>query len=127
MSGRVVNAHVLRWVCMGLVACCSGRAWGQDPAASPAGAMVSLPGAAELEAIEITPGLAAVVDRLGDPSYAAREAATAELLRGSFDNAELYAVLTRKDLTAERRHRLLSAVRERWLSNCSIRRHPWTA
>jgi hypothetical protein len=77
--------------------------------------MVSLPGAAELEAIAIAPGLTALVDRLGDPSYAAREEATAELLRGPFHNDELYAVLTQIALTAEQRHRLLSVVRERLL------------
>ena len=115
MSGRVGKRDVLRWACLGLVACCAVRASGQDPTAT-VGDPVALPGAAELEAIEIAPGLAALVDRLGDPSYAAREEATAELLRGSFDNPEIYAVLLRRDLTAEQRHRLLSVVRDRLLN-----------
>jgi hypothetical protein len=98
-----------------LVACCPVRAWGQSPPGT-SGDPIALPGAAELEAIDIAPGLIDLVGRLGDPSYAAREAATAELLGGSFDNAEIYAVLSRKDLTAEQRHRLLSVVRERLLN-----------
>ena len=53
---------------------------------------------------------------MGDPSYAAREEATAELLRGPFDNAELYAVLAQKTLTTEQRHRLLSVVMDRLLN-----------
>jgi hypothetical protein len=107
---------VLRWLCVGLVACASGRAWSQSPPASPADEPVSLPGAAELEATEIPPALAAIVDRLGDPSYAAREDATAELLHGPFENAELYAVLAQRTLMTEQRHRLLSVVTERLLN-----------
>ena len=115
MSGRVGKTDVLRWACVVLVACCAARAWGQAPSATVSGP-VALPDAAELEAIEIAPGLTELVDRLGNPSYAAREAATAELLRGSFDNAEIYAVLSRRELTAEQRHRLLSVVRDRLLN-----------
>jgi hypothetical protein len=82
----------------------------------PADEQVSLPGAAELDAIEIPPGLASAVGRLGDPSYAAREQATAELLYGPFENAALYAVLAQRTLTTEQRHRLLSVVMERLLN-----------
>jgi hypothetical protein len=110
-----VNTGIRWWVCLGLVACGCGRAWGQDPSDSPAGATGELPGAAELAAMAIDPGLAALVERLEDPSYASREEATARLLRASFDNDELYAVLTQRVLTAEQRHRLLSVVRERLL------------
>ena len=115
MSSWVGKTDVLRWACVVLVACCPVRAWGQSPPGT-SGDPIALPGAAELEAIDIAPGLIDLVGRLGDPSYAAREAATAELLGGSFDNAEIYAVLSRKDLTAEQRHRLLSVVRERLLN-----------
>jgi hypothetical protein len=113
---------------MALVAC-SARAWGQDPprridpdrirvapTVSQPDAPVSLPGVAELEAIEISDALAAAVERLAAPSYATREAATAELLRGPFNNDEFYAVLMRRELTAEQRHRLLSVVWDRLLT-----------
>lgn len=77
---------------------------------------VTIPLPAELAAVEIDPVLDAIVDALGDSSYAAREAANAQLIASSLENLQLYAVLARRELTAEQRHRLLSALRERLLN-----------
>jgi hypothetical protein len=107
-----------RFIWVAIVAGGSSSAWGQpqSPTNVPTDGSVNLPGITELQTVEITAELRAAVDRLGDPSYAAREAATAELMGGSFHNAEIYAVLTLMQLTAEQRHRLLSVVRERLLN-----------
>jgi hypothetical protein len=115
VSGRIRKTDVLRWACVALVACCPARVWGQATSGT-VGDPVALPGAAELAAIQIDPALRVLVERLGDPSYIAREAATAELLRGPHDNAQIYAVLSQAKLTAEQRHRLLSVLRERLLN-----------
>jgi hypothetical protein len=82
-----------------LALCCAAGARAQDPSGTVRDP-VALPPATELDAIEIAADLAELVDRLGSPSYAAREEA---------------AVLSRGALTAEQRHRLLSVVRERLL------------
>lgn len=66
-------------------------------------------------AAEIDPPLSRLVDRLEDASYAGREEATERLLEDTFDNAQLYAVLKRGDLSPEQRHRLLTVVCQRLL------------
>ena len=110
---RFVNTPVRALMVAAVLAC--GPAVAQGQSVAPPEDDVSLPGLTELRAIEIPPRLDALVQRLGDSSYAEREEATAELLSMSIDNTEIYAVLAQKELTPEQRHRLLSVVRERLL------------
>jgi hypothetical protein len=111
---RLAGIRVRTWLVVAVLACVPAAARGQS--VPPPEDDVSLPGLAELRAIEIPPRLDALVERLGDASYTRREEATAELLSTSFVNTEIYAVLAQRRLTPEQRHRLLSVVRERLLN-----------
>ncbi len=82
----------------------------KDPARSTLEAPNALRVAAEMD-----PPLSRLVDRLEEASYTGREEATERLLEDTFDNAQLYAVLKRGDLSPEQRHRLLTVVCQRLL------------
>ncbi len=69
-----------------------------------------------LDEIEIDAALLSCIERLGDPRYGLREQATLELLTGEFAREQVYAALARLELTAEQRHRLLTAVTNKLLS-----------
>jgi hypothetical protein len=69
-----------------------------------------------LSAVQLPAGLVELVERLGDTVYTSREAATAKLLAGVFDNEQLYAILVQLQLSAEQRHRLLSIIRDRLIN-----------
>ncbi len=71
-----------------------------------------LPSAAELNEVQIDERLRLCIKSLGDPIYAVREAATVELRTGDFVRLQMYAVLSRLDLTGEQRYRLTSAVQD---------------
>lgn len=75
-----------------------------------------LPSPQELATVEIDEALEQFVARMGDPLYAVREAATAELMATSVDRLELYALLARGGLTAEQRYRVLAVVEDRLLN-----------
>ena len=66
-------------------------------------------------AVEIDPRLSRLVERLEDASYTGREEATERLIEDGFDNAQIYAVLARRELSLEQRHRLLTIVCQRLL------------
>lgn len=75
-----------------------------------------LPTAEELSDVRIDPRLLDCIDRLGDSTWAVREAATVELLTQSFVKRQVYAALARLKLSCEQRHRLLTAVQDNLLS-----------
>ncbi len=74
-----------------------------------------LPSAAKLSEIQIDERLRLCIESLGDPTYAVREAATVELRTGDFVRWQIYAALSRMDLTSEQRYRLMSAVQDNLL------------
>lgn len=89
----------------------------QQPAAQAATEIESyLPSPDELERVQIETRLLECIGRLGDQSWAVREAATAELLSGNFIREQIYAALARLKLSCEQRHRLLTAVHDNLLS-----------
>jgi len=71
-----------------------------------------LPSAKELEDVQIDERLLLCIQRLGDQTYAVREAATAELRTGHFVRRQIYAALSRPDLSGEQRYRLMAAVQD---------------
>lgn len=82
---------------------------------APPGATVlfSMPTAEQLQGVRIDPSLRSCVGQLDDPSFATREQATNRLMDDSTDRLQLYAMLSRADLAAEQRYRLLNVLRER--------------
>ena len=76
----------------------------------------ALPSHDQLKKIEIDAGLLLCIERLGDSTYAKREEAMAELLKGGFLKDQIYAALAKLRLTAEQRHRLLAVVKDRLLA-----------
>jgi hypothetical protein len=74
-----------------------------------------LPSARELNEVQIDDRLSECIVLLGDPAYAVREAATAQLLTGDFVRRQIYAALLRLELTGEQRYRLLTAVQDNLL------------
>ncbi len=74
-----------------------------------------LPSAAMLLKVQIDERLRRCIESLGDPTYAVREAATVELRTGDFVRWQIYAALSRMDLTSEQRYRLMSAVQDNLL------------
>ena len=86
----------------------------KEPRSDPARSTLEAPNALRVAA-EIDPPLSRLVDRLEEASYTGREEATERLLEDTFDNAQLYAVLERGDLSPEQRHRLLTVVCQRLL------------
>ena len=74
-----------------------------------------LPSAAELNEVQIDERLRLCIESLGDPTYAVREAATVELRTGGFVRWQIYAALSRLDLTGEQRYRLTTAVQDNLL------------
>lgn len=86
----------------------------KEPRSDPARSTLEAPNALRVAA-EIDPPLSRLVDRLEEASYTGREEATERLLEDTFDNAQLYAVLKRGDLSPEQRHRLLTVVCQRLL------------
>ena len=71
-----------------------------------------LPSAEELNEVQIDERLSLCIELLGDPTYAVREAATVRLLTGEFARRQIYAALSRLDLSGEQRYRLMTAVQE---------------
>ncbi len=57
-----------------------------------------------------------VVEQLDDPSYAARQEASARLLDQAFSIEQIQQGLSRRDLSPEQRHRLLAVYSERVLN-----------
>ncbi len=74
-----------------------------------------LPSAAKLLEVQIDERLRRCIESLGDPTYAVREAATIELRTGDFVRLQIYAALSRLDLTGEQRYRLTTAVQDNLL------------
>ena len=74
-----------------------------------------LPSAAELNKVQIDERLRRCIESLGDPMYAVREAATVELRIGNFVRWQIYAALSRLELTGEQRYRLTTAVQDNLL------------
>jgi len=82
---------------------------------APAGIVADktyLPSAEELNEVPIEERLLLCIERLGDASYAVREAATVELRTAHFVRRQIYAALSRLDLSAEQRYRLMTAVQD---------------
>jgi len=75
-----------------------------------------VPSRERLDEIEIDAALLSCIERLGDPTYRLREQATVELMTAEFAREQVYAAMARLELTAEQRHRLLTAVTEKLLS-----------
>lgn len=75
-----------------------------------------VPSREQLDQIEIGAALLSCIERLGDSTYGLREQATVELSTGEFRREQVYAALARLELTAEQRHRLLTAVTNELLS-----------
>ena len=71
---------------------------------------ISFPSRGELASVPIDDELVLIVDRLDHPVYLEREAATLTLLKTQCPRRQLYAMLARKPLSDEQRHRLLSVV-----------------
>ena len=71
---------------------------------------ISFPSREELASVPIDDELVSIVDRLDHPVYLEREAATLTLLKTQCPRRQLYALLARKPLSDEQRHRLLSVV-----------------
>ena len=69
-----------------------------------------------LDDVEIDAALLSCIERLGDPTYGLREQATVELSTGDFAREQIYAAMARLTLTAEQRHRLLTALTDKLLS-----------
>ncbi len=74
-----------------------------------------IPSAEELNDVQIDERLRLCIERLGDPTYAVREAATVELQTGDFVRRQIYAALSRMDLSGEQRYRLTTAVQDNLL------------
>ncbi|UCD74404.1 MAG: PDZ domain-containing protein [Phycisphaerales bacterium] len=63
----------------------------------------------------VNPAVLEVLAQLDDPSFAVREEATRRLVQLAADQSELYPLLSRADLSAEQRLRLLEVVRQKLL------------
>ncbi len=75
----------------------------------------SLPSAEKLNEVPIDERLLLCIERLGDPAFAVRETATLELRPGHFVRRQIYAALSRLDLSGEQRYRLTTAVQDNLL------------
>jgi hypothetical protein len=73
---------------------------------------LTLPSREELSSIDVDPAVRALVQKLDDVSFFAREEATQALLNAEVDRNQLYAMLEFDALSAEQRYRLLAVVRE---------------
>lgn len=83
--------------------------------AAVASAQSYIPSAEELDDVQIDERLRLCIDLLGDPTYAVREAATVELQTGDFVRRQIYAALSRLDLSGEQRYRVTTAVQDNLL------------
>jgi len=88
----------------------------QPPQPAPQGQESYVPSRELLDEITIDAALLSCIERLGDPTYGLREQATVELLTGDFDREQVYAAMARLTLTAEQRHRMLTALTDKLLS-----------
>jgi hypothetical protein len=76
-----------------------------------------VPGPEDLRGVRVGAELEKLVVELDHAEFARREAATRRLCdEAAVGRLELYAVLERKNLSAEQRHRLMTVVRERLMS-----------
>ncbi len=83
--------------------------------AAVASAQSYIPSAEELDDVQIDERLRLCIERLGDPTYAVREAATVRLLTGEFARRQIYAALSWLDLSGEQRYRVTTAVQDNLL------------
>ncbi len=97
---QVTTMTVTAWLVMATAA--SGQVSPGQPGAAPADRAV--------ETLEL------LVEQLDDPSYAARQAASARLLDRAFSIEQIKQRLSRRDLSPEQRHRLLAVYSRRVLN-----------
>ena len=88
----------------------------RPPQAAPRIEESYVPSRELLDDVEIDAALLSCIERLGDPTYGLREQATVELSTGDFAREQIYAAMARLTLTAEQRHRLLTALTDKLLS-----------
>ena len=101
---QVTTMMVTAWLVMAasLATAASGQVSPGQPGAAPADRAV--------ETLEL------LVEQLDDPSYAARQEASARLLDRAFSIDQIKQRLSRRDLLPEQRHRLLAVYSQRVLS-----------
>lgn len=118
---QVTTMMVAAWLVMAasLAAAASGQVSLGYPGAAPAagdGADTAGGGTPAVSADRAVETLELLVEQLDDPSYAARQEASARLLERAFSIEQIKQRLSRRDLSPEQRHRLLAVYSERVLN-----------